>query len=434
MNNGKPVTRATGLKGAATPPGTASIGVSIRGTPLTVLVQTPDGGKIYGAEVEVWNLRQQTTGATTNTITFNILDSEYDAKVATNNNQVTVKVRSPHYGPAPASPSTPVTPGEVSQNFDFTKGTPSTVTMILQDAGLARYTDTYDSIPARSLTRRQARDALLCLHRQGSIRLIPEPTFNHTGTVCNAANCKVASPLVGQLVGMSSKVGDVTLFMINGVGPNGLMPETNDQVAGVSSALDLTLLDVRNAVGLWRLAQILQNNYFASSLYHIGISGGGGRTDCHGQGRAIDFGGAAGNSGTVTVYNDWGKMQVWDLNDPDTDLATKRRLPAGQNWPPVDGTLMYRLDPLPPAGRDLARRVFQDVYNFALQQYADKTETGPQSAPPSTIGGGGYIMNPDYYHSDPLPSPHGREAHIGHIHMQIGGTGTDATPPVEPEP
>jgi hypothetical protein len=430
---GSSVTRVTGQAGKPTPLGTASIGVSIHFTPLTVLVQTPNGGAINNVEIEVWGLRKFSTGANSNKITFNILDSEYDQIVATHNNQVNIKARSPHYGPEPASPSTPVTPGEVEQNSDFTKGTPSTVIMVLQDAAIGRYTDTYDSIACRALTLRQARDALLCLHSQGNIRLIPEPTFNHTGSVCNAANCKVAHPLVGERVGMNSKVGDVNYLYI------GVIPQDNNGVAGNASAGDLLQLDVRNGVGLWRLAQLLQNNYRASSIYHSGISGGGvsrdgsPRIDCHGQGRAIDFDGAAGNTGTVTVQNDWGSMQVWDLSDPETDLTLKRRLPKGQNWPPGDRTLMYRLDPLPPGGRDLARRVFQDVYNFAVAQYNDKTGTATQTDPPSVIGGGGRVMNADHHDSDP-GGPSGREAHTGHMHMQIGQTGTEPAPAIEPEP
>ena len=438
-NGDKPVTRKSGLAGNPTPTGTGSIGVSIRGTSLTVLVQTANGGAINNVEIEVWGLRKFSTGANSNKITFNILDSEYDSIVATHNNQVSIKARKPHFGPVPASPSTPVAPGEAAEMVDFTKGTPLSVTMRLQDAAIGRYTDTYDSIPCRALEPRQARDALLCLHSQGKIQLTPEPTFNHTGSDCNAANCKVAHPLVGELVGMKSKVGDVNYLYI------GVIPQSNDGVAANASPGDLLQLDVRNGVGLWRLAQLLQNNYNASSIYHSGISGGGvkkdgtPRVDCHGQGRAIDFDGAAGNSGTVTVQNDWGRMPVFDLTDPETDPAKKKRSKTS-TWPYGARPLMYRLDPVPPGGRDLARKVFQDVYNFAVAQYSDTSSGKTQSGTPSTIGGGGFTMNADHYSSDPpknpgdMPGPNGREAHNGHMHMQIGGTYTDPVPPIEPEP
>jgi hypothetical protein len=421
------VTRTTGLVGKPTPTNVASIGVSISGTPLTVIVQTPNGGAINDVEVEIWNLRKEKTGANSNKVTFKILNSEYDERVAPQGNKINIKVRKAHYGPANATGGTAVTPGEASEDVDFTKGTPLTVTMQLQDAGLARYTDTYDAIACRDLTRRQARDALLCLHAQGRIRLYPEPTFNHTtANVCDA-NCKLTSPLVGQRVNMMPKVGDVDYLYV------GVIPETNDQVASRGQSLNLEQLDVRNGVGLYRLGQLLHDNYFASTIYHSGISGGGGRTDCHGQGRAIDFDGAAGNKGTVTVYNDWGKMQVFDMNDPETDPNLKRRLAKGQPWPYVSETLMYRLDPVPPGGRDLARRVFQDVYNWAVTQYSDKTANSPQTTPASRIGEGGRVMNADHHDSD-KDGKNGREAHDGHMHMQIGETGTEPDPTIEPEP
>jgi hypothetical protein len=54
-------------------------------------------------------------------------------------------------------------------------------------------------------------------------------------------------------------------------------------------------LDPRNALALVRLCQWLLDSYWVFELYHLGISGGGvdahgnPRTDCHGQGRAVDF-------------------------------------------------------------------------------------------------------------------------------------------------
>ena len=410
-----------------------SIHVTVGATPLTVLVQSPSGGAINDVEVEVHNLRKEPTGSSSNQVTFKILGDEYNKRVKTEGNKVTIKVRKAHFGP-PSETSTQVTPGESAAMFDFPMGTPSSFVMRLQDAALNRYDDLSDTIPARALTLRQARDALLCLHRQGRIRLIPEPIFNHrSGPDCDAG-CKLAHPLVGERVGISSQVHGVDYLHID----NAIMPQS--KAAITTSAQPLLLLDVRNAVALWRLARLLHSNYSATGIFHIGISGAdpSSRNDCHGQGRAVDFGGVIGADPTsgdykMLVFHDWGVMQVLDLNDPEPDLALKRRLPQGQNWPPGDRTLMYRLNPLPPGGSDLARRMFQDVYNFAVAQYNDKTATATQTEDASVIGGGGRVMNPDHHDSNPGGSS-GREAHINHIHMQIGSTGSVPAPSIEPEP
>jgi hypothetical protein len=177
-------------------------------------------------------------------------------------------------------------------------------------------------------------------------------------------------------------------------------------------------LDARNALALVRLCQWLAETYGATELYHLGISGGGvdragnPRTDCHGQGRAIDFVGALvaatdGGTSPVTVWDDWGSVST--------------TVTPGGNWPPGTGSgVSYRLDD---AGADeWSRDFFRALYNFIANEWQDKTSTPDDAETPSDIGDRSFIMHPD--HPSDQPFPHGRSAHREHIHMQIGVTGT----------
>ncbi len=177
-------------------------------------------------------------------------------------------------------------------------------------------------------------------------------------------------------------------------------------------------LDARNALALVRLCQWLSQNYGASELYHLGISGGGvdssgnPRADCHGQGRAIDFVGAlvaaeGGGSSPVTVADDWGYVAT--------------AVTPGGDWPAGTGSAVsYRLDD--PDADPWCRDFFRALYEFIASEWQDAS-TGPDPlGAASAIGAGSYIMHPD--HPSDAPRPHGRSAHREHIHMQIGVTGT----------
>jgi hypothetical protein len=181
------------------------------------------------------------------------------------------------------------------------------------------------------------------------------------------------------------------------------------------------ILDPRNAVALVRLCQWLKSTYGVTELYHLGAGGGGvdkdgnPRTDCHGQGRAIDFVGAKGTNPStgadflLTVYDDWGHVST-----PST---------PGGAWPPGTGSKVhFRLDD---QGSDpVARDFFKTLYAFVATQYQDRTDGTGDAGPPTSIGNRSFIMHPDHPATAP-GTPHGREAHQGHMHMQIGVTGTE---------
>ncbi|WP_186001683.1 hypothetical protein, partial [Streptomyces sp. IB201691-2A2] len=155
-----------------------------------------------------------------------------------------------------------------------------------------------------------------------------------------------------------------------------------------------------------------------TELYHAGISGDGpgGRIDCHGQGRAVDFVGARGellgDEVYFTVSDDWGNVHIPGLTKSNGDWL------AG-----TGANTSYRL--LDPAAPDpIAMQFFQDVYDFVAVNYQDRTDGPENGNNPTAIGAmSRFIMHPDHPKSAP-GTPNGREAHKGHMHFQIGVTGT----------
>jgi len=179
-------------------------------------------------------------------------------------------------------------------------------------------------------------------------------------------------------------------------------------------------LDPRNALALVRLCGWLAENYGVTELYHLGISGGGvdasgnPRVDCHGQGRAIDFVGVKGtnsdgNDFMLTVFDDWGNVST--------------AVTPGGDWPAGTGSdVSYRLDD--PDADPFASGFFRDLYAFIASEWQDRSDGPDPAGSPTSIGERSYIMHPDHPSTAP-GTPHGREAHKNHVHMQIGVTGTE---------
>lgn len=180
-------------------------------------------------------------------------------------------------------------------------------------------------------------------------------------------------------------------------------------------------LDPRNALALVRLCQWLSETYNVVELYHLGISGGGvdrqgrPRTDCHGQGRAVDFVGVKGvaedgEEWILTVNDDWGTVST---------AAT----PGGQ-WPAGTGSATsYRLDD--EAADPFVRDFWRALYEFAATEWQDRSNGPDGLDTPTAIGERSFVMHPDHPATAP-GTAHGREAHRNHLHMQIGVTGTEA--------
>ncbi len=193
--------------------------------------------------------------------------------------------------------------------------------------------------------------------------------------------------------------------------------------------------DPRMIVFDWKLARMLSLNFNANVIYHIGFIFEASRNDCHGQGRALDFAGAAGPDFDLTVAGDWSGQPVTlqnDYRDPKTGttLARGTKLP---DWPPAPFRDVYfRLDSSINPNLDAAKQydqafdLFGQVYDLAADEC---TDTSDASKSPTRIGpDSSFILHPDYPVSVP-GTPHGREAHWQHMHMQVGPTGTETSPP-----
>jgi hypothetical protein len=259
------------------------------------------------------------------------------------------------------------------------------------------------SEPARNLSKDDAFAELSDLQTNGVIRL-------EGASTAQQVNLDGWDPVAGQA--MDGNVGGVVIrYLPTGSRNPSLQP-------GGGNAPDR--LDPRNALALVGLCQWLNSEFGVSELYHLGIAGGGNnadgtpRSDCHGQGRAVDFVGVTGSlpdSGgfVLTVLDDWG-------------TADTQATPGG-DWPAGTGAnVSYRLDD--PNADQFAAGFFRDLYGFIVSQWQDRTAGPDDGSTASSIGEGGFVMNPDHPTSAP-GTKHGREAHRNHVHMQIGPTGTE---------
>jgi hypothetical protein len=232
-------------------------------------------------------------------------------------------------------------------------------------------------------------------------------------------------------------------------------------------------IDQRHAVGLTRFCRFLNDRYRMCALYTQGVNGDSIpspnrpelaiRTDCHGWGYALDFGGSSTESpvpskakarsgddyrvSTVRLGIDffvdfhWGNWDAIPMWDPKTivehpsdstqwkrsNQATDDRIDYTTDPPGKTKKLHYRLDPPPfqdpvPALADPALQaelskaaphfhqasaLFRAIYEFATREYSDNNDDlGPlpsgkiDAATPLDAQAGARVMHADY----PKPS------------------------------
>ena len=159
-------------------------------------------------------------------------------------------------------------------------------------------------------------------------------------------------------------------------------------------------LDQRMLIALYRLTRWLNaSEPTVNVLRHKGIGHGSGPpTDCHNQGRALDFSGVDGTSDGATfsrvVLRDWGQKPV------------------------VPGVAM-RLDA---AADPLAHDLFRAVHRFGTLECENNGIGLRNTWPPKNIGDlGGFVIHPDYVDGPP-PGQQLRPQHQNHVHMQVGPT------------
>jgi peptidoglycan hydrolase-like protein with peptidoglycan-binding domain len=263
--------------------------------------------------------------------------------------------------------------------------------------------------PARDLTKAQALAIAATAHQQGIITMNPAPVIDPSGTI--------TSPAATAAIDIGSTIGGVVFKSVQFADKR--FPANHPQFPYNPVVSVLQALDVRHLVGMVRLATHLNQAFGITEIHHSGISGSHDpRGDCHRQGRACDFVGARGTFSDVpfhlTVLNNWAIKTVPNVANP-----AKPRLP---DWPTGTRALEYRLASDPSAD-GFARNFFLDLYGFVAGEFQDRISGPGQTGAASTIGTPTHIMNPDHPTSSPKTT-NGREAHRGHLHFQIGPTGT----------
>jgi hypothetical protein len=232
--------------------------------------------------------------------------------------------------------------------------------------------------PARDLTLDQANRVMGYLIQNGKLSLSPTQTpYNGDWRTI------ITSPLPSAHVVIRPPTIDGILF-------------END--AGAAPVIDN--VDQRMVVALYRFTRwVNASEPDISVVRHKGIGHGAGPpTDCHNQGRALDFSGLDGTSSGSPfdrhVLRDWG------------------------NRPVVAGSAM-RLDP---AVDRLAHDLFRTAHRFGTFE-CESNGIGPGNRwPAKNIGDvGGFVAHPDYV-DEPPPTRPLRAAHQNHIHVQVGPT------------
>jgi hypothetical protein len=394
--------------------GKDSSAVAPAGTPIRVKVQSPRNLPIKGATVEVLSLREDVTDKE-GFVKFTLTDDEFDKA----SGQVTLRIRKFHHGPNPG-PGKKVVPAQIeiiaklvkNKGFDpATKGLETDklgpfLVVVLADAGVNLGNEHAD-IRCRDLTPSEAREALL-FHQWNEHMILTidrkefDFEFEHfqdLGTDGKPKNffspcdsrCKIKVPDPQKLVGIKEQTArGVKYVYVNNT------PFVNKKPGMDWADVLITTLDPRNAVGVCRLSKVLKDLDGAiAGVYHIGMNGSD-RNDCHGFGRAMDFGGVTKklpskadgkpitggftqqeiSSDDFFIFWHWGTVKPWDpASTIGTDRTKWKRLTSdlpATTFP----RLHYRLlDPLPADASQFAADVFKAVHTFATQQYQDRFES-----------------------------------------------------------
>jgi hypothetical protein len=463
---------------------------------LRFKVHARSGRAIAGATVTV------TAGTTTKTATS---DAQGAAKIAlmkadvdATSGAITVSVKKFHYAPDPG-PMGQVAPGPLTANMTvsmagFDPTTPNVakdttglfLDCVLMDGGMS-FAAPQVGVPTRRLTDDQVQQELMFDHLAGTVTLnaASDFVFDHDASMgefdaCDPAKCKVKTPPIANRVALKTPtIGPVTFFVLLNFSTGAA--HKADVIPGQHFLADtfdwgnmpLQSLDQRHVVGLARLCAQLNSTLGVVAIYTQGVNGDMTRTDCHGYGMALDFGGVSTTAPDPTakhmtvrmgidfiVFLHWGRVPMWDsttvaANPSDSTTWTRQAGDDGFNYS-TDATgathkLHYRLDPAPfqdsvpslnppdptlsaqlaaVAGHfSLARAMFKAVFDFASSEYADSNTTlGQLTAPavdtPTAIDdqSGHFILHPDYGTPNAPGAKNGRQAHVNHLHFQVGPT------------
>jgi hypothetical protein len=118
--------------------------------------------------------------------------------------------------------------------------------------------------------------------------MTPAPKLDASGAV--------TSPAPTATVGVASTIAGVDFKFV-------AFADKRSPKGMAYGAVPLLALDVRNLVGVIRLARHLAATFGVTEVHHAGISGANDPNgDCHRQGRACDFVGSAGTFQGTAFY------------------------------------------------------------------------------------------------------------------------------------
>lgn len=356
------------------------------GTPLSIVCKTPGGNVLVGITIEVIGLRRKVSeekspnspirGQNDHIISAKEIDDTRNLELQENPNLpegecilniTAVAPVATRLGPDGA----PFAPGGVAVrqirlkkgSEDFGPGKPLVMTLVHECLFRFAIDPAILRKRVRNLTIDEAYAELVHRHKQGTIRLIPEPKFDATcapqvpdgalpriKTVTESVDGKDVThtePANGadgkqlqvttKLVNMDPRVGTVRLLY---------NPAPTHGSKGVVS--DITKVNPINAAGLVRLCLMLQRRFGVTEFHHIGV----GRNvvvnkgDCHDWGRAIDFAAVrlpdpvAGKPPLLlSLQEDWAKESVPKIAEIGRRPSREARDSA---WPTVSQNLEYR--------------------------------------------------------------------------------------------
>lgn len=417
-----------------------------------------------------------------------------------------VKVRKDGFAPPPP----PERPGSKTDHSKFSQaearvvrdliqGVDQTVELVLMDVRLGRLPDPHAGadwtnellldVRARALFGdlsagakpdfTEAFSRLAFLHKVGEITLAKEPQFNGNDLVAPTSRSDRIT-LKGTIAGVAlfNNWGSKATIKIKR--PPGQPPqyERDDKFFPTNV---LSNLDLRNAIGLYRLCGQLRARFGVTELHHSGIgAGSGGGANCHNIGTAIDFSGVRMPARSVHplldepfliyVFEDWARQSVPSAAKIDAAKAAGKPTPPSsgfdptgkrdlvdrpEQWVEAQRSTEFRLDsliiaPLPldatqiqqedfarrKAVLDRARQLFRFVFEFATAEYSGTAggdrcgsscfADGPVPISPR-MDTADAIMHADYpkpddKNADGSSKKNGREAHFTHMHFQIGPT------------
>jgi hypothetical protein len=376
------------------------------------------------------------------------------------------------------------------------KGKDRYVDVVLIDAALGRAAAT-PGTPARRLDGKQIQDELMAAHVDGDITLRKDFDFDfvHENAGDEASrfspctgNCKVRSPTVDRWIALKpATISGVTWYSLLAFTNNAEKPKDNPVTLqytrdkfGFGRKQEIVNIDQRLVVGLLRICRDIHLRFNIVAAFTQGMEGGDTnlatgkkRTDAHGYGLAVDFGGVSREQPDVRtksakgaesrdvklgvdfiVLYHWGRIEMWDpklvKENPD-DTSKWQRIKSSvadainyaNDANAKQIKLHYRLDPAPlqddpPEGatEDLkklaehfrtAQLLFKAIYDDAVADLSDSNDVlGPSKTAKDTkteidANVPHITLHPDYGKpNSPGKDFDGRQAHQNHLHFQLG--------------